>query len=113
MTKLTLILILNDPDDAKPDIKMTITALNLTLTDPHDAVALLIQYLCRSFDLSLFRTAHYRMVLTSDHVKHTAMIGHYAILYFLGFAIPLSREGREASLKSGHGEKVIKKLLFS
>ena len=38
-----LILTLTDP-----------RALNLTLTDPHDDVAHLIQYLCRSFFLSLF-----------------------------------------------------------
>ena len=97
MTKLTLILILNDHHDAKPDIKVTITELNLTLTDPHDAVALLVQYLCRFFDLLLFRTAHYRMILSSDHVKQTTTTGYYAIFYFLGFASPLSREGREAS----------------
>ena len=29
---------------------------NLTLTDPHDAVALMTHYLCRSFDTSLFRS---------------------------------------------------------
>ena len=28
---------------------MTLTTLNLTLTDPHDTFILLIQYLCRSF----------------------------------------------------------------
>ena len=39
MTKLTLILTLNDP---KPD--------------PQDNVALLIQYLCRSFIMSLFQS---------------------------------------------------------
>jgi len=39
--------------------------LNLTLTDPHDAVTLLIHYLCRSFDTLLFR-----FVATDDH--HTS-----------------------------------------
>jgi len=30
--------------------------LNLTLTDPHDAVAFLIHYVCHSFDVSFFRS---------------------------------------------------------
>ena len=34
----------------------TLTTLNLTLTNPHNAVALLIQYLCCSFKMLLFRS---------------------------------------------------------
>jgi len=47
--------------------------LNMTLTDPHSVVTLLIHYLCRSFDRSLFHSA---VLLNRSHVHITVLILH-------------------------------------
>src|SRR6218665_439011 len=56
MTKLTLILTLNAHTTLNLTIKTTITTLNQILTDPHDSVDLLIQYLFHYFVMSLFQS---------------------------------------------------------
>jgi len=78
MTKLTLIATLNALTTLNLTIKTTLTTLNLILTDPHDSVALLIQYLCRSIVM------HLQLVLLSYHPIFLRPYHFLKLISFLG-----------------------------